>query len=105
MKEGMYQRTYVEHLLMQMFWHKDDADYIETSRPNMIPRNHDGTNFKIKNTKNHRVHEMVIPRADRPIPPTRGIKRLTSGTLTKYLVGAIDLISLPTNIDNLSIVL
>ena len=33
------------------------------------------------------------------------IKRLTSGTLTKHLVGAIDLISLPTNIDNLSIVL
>ena len=25
----------------------------------MILRNHDGTNFKIKNTRNHRVHEMV----------------------------------------------
>ena len=27
----------------------------------------------------------------RPIPPTRGIKRPTSGTLKKYLVGATDL--------------
>ena len=39
--------------------------------------------------------------------PTRGKKRLTCGSLKKYLVGAIciDLISLPTDIDNLSIVL
>ena len=41
----------------------------------------------------------------RPIPPTRGIKRPTCGTLKKYLVGAIDLMWLPTNIDNLFIVL
>ena len=47
----------IEHVLMQMFWHKDDADSIETSRPNIIRRNHDRTKFKIKTTRNHRVHK------------------------------------------------
>ena len=41
----------------------------------------------------------------RPIPPTRGIKRPTRGTLKKYLVGAPDLQSRPINIINLYIVL
>ena len=54
--DSLYSRL-VEHLLMQMCWHKDDADYIETSRPNMILRNHDGTKLNIKTTRNHRVHK------------------------------------------------
>ena len=33
-----------------------------------------------------------------PIPPTRGIKWSTRGTLTKYLVGATDMQSRPINI-------
>ena len=39
------------------------------------------------------------------IKPMRGIKRLTCGTLKKYLVGATDLFGRPANIINLSIVL
>ena len=42
---------------------------------------------------------------DRPITPTRGTKRQTSGTLKKYLVGVTDLLSRQINIINLSIVL
>ena len=41
----------------------------------------------------------------RPITPTRGTKRPTSGTLKKYLVGVTDLFSRQINIINLSIVL
>ena len=41
----------------------------------------------------------------RPIPPTRGIKRPTCGTLKKYLISATDFHSRPTNIVGLSIVL
>ena len=37
--------------------------------------------------------------------PMRGIIQPISGTLKKFLVSAIDLICLPTNIDNMSIVL
>ena len=42
---------------------------------------------------------------DRPITPTRGTKRPTSGTLKKYLVSVTDLFSRQINIINLSIVL
>ena len=41
----------------------------------------------------------------RPFPPTKGIKRLTRGTLKKYLVGATDMQSRPINSINLFIVL
>ena len=47
----------IEHVLMQMCLHKDDADSIETRRPNIILRNHDGTQFKIKATRNHWVYK------------------------------------------------
>ena len=32
---------------MQMYWHKDDIDYIEQYRPTMRLRNHEGTKFKM----------------------------------------------------------
>ena len=41
----------------------------------------------------------------RLIPLTRGIQQLTCGTFIKYLVGATDLSSRPTNMVSLSIVL
>ena len=41
----------------------------------------------------------------RRITPMRDIKRPICWTLKKYLVGENDLLSLPTNIDNLPIVL
>ena len=49
--ESLYNRR-AEHLLMQMYCHKDDVDYIEQYRPTMRLRNHEGTKFKIKTTRN-----------------------------------------------------
>ena len=53
--EDLYERG-KEHLLMQMYMHKDDVDFIETVRPNMKLRNNDGVKFKITTTRNHRVY-------------------------------------------------
>ena len=57
--ESLYIRR-VERLLMQMYWHKNDAEYIDTARPDMRLRNHDGTKFKIKTTQNHMVYTSII---------------------------------------------
>ena len=45
-----------EHLLLQMFVNKDNVEYIDAYRPDMLLRNYNGTKFKIKTTRNHRVH-------------------------------------------------
>ena len=35
-------------LLMQMYMHKDDVDFVETVRPNMKLRNNDGVKSKLR---------------------------------------------------------
>ena len=57
--EDLYERG-KEHLLMQMYMHKDDVDFIETVRPNMKLRNNDGVKFKITTTRNHRCIIVLI---------------------------------------------
>ena len=44
-----------EHLLMNMFAQKDNPEYVDVIRPEMQLRNHNGTKFKIKATRNQRV--------------------------------------------------
>ena len=46
-----------EHLLLQMFVSKDNVEYIDAYRLDMLLRNHNGTKFKIKTARNHRVHK------------------------------------------------
>ena len=50
--EDLYERQ-KEYLLMQMYMHKDDVDFIETVRSNMKLRNNDCAKFKIAKTRNH----------------------------------------------------
>ena len=45
-----------EHLLMNMFAHKNNSDYVDENRPDRQLRNHNGTKFKIKATRNRKVH-------------------------------------------------
>ena len=47
-----------EHLLMNMFAQKDDTEYVDVIRPDMQLRNHNGTKFKIKATRNQRVFKI-----------------------------------------------
>ena len=46
-----------EHLLMNMFVQKSNIDYVDTNRPDRLLRNHDGTKFKIKATRNRNVYK------------------------------------------------
>ena len=46
-----------EHLLMTMFAQKDNIDYVDKNRPDRLLRNHNGTKFKIKATRNYKVHK------------------------------------------------
>ena len=46
-----------EHLLMNMFAQKGNVDYVATIRPDMLLRNHNGTKFKIKATRNQKVYK------------------------------------------------
>ena len=36
-----------EHLIMNMFAQKNNPEYVDMTRPDMLLRNHDGTIFKI----------------------------------------------------------
>ena len=42
-----------EHLIMNMFSHRNNPEYVDTDRPDRLLRNHDGTKFKIRATRNH----------------------------------------------------
>ena len=46
-----------EHLLMNMFAQRENPEYIDTNRPEMLLRNHNGTKFKIKATRNQKVYK------------------------------------------------
>ena len=46
-----------EHLLMNMFALKNNTEYVDTNRPERLLRNHNGTKFKIKATRNRKVHK------------------------------------------------
>ena len=46
-----------EHLLMNMFAQRKNSEYIDTNRPEMLLRNHNGTKFKIKATRNQKVYK------------------------------------------------
>ena len=46
-----------EHLLMNMFVQKNNIDYVDTNRPDRLLRNHNGTKFKIKATRNRNVYK------------------------------------------------
>ena len=44
-----------EHLLMNMFTNKNNPEYVDMNRPDRLLRNHDGTKFKIRATRNQKV--------------------------------------------------
>ena len=46
-----------EHLLMNMFAEKNNPEYVDMNRPDMLLRNHDGTKFKIRATRNQKVYK------------------------------------------------
>ena len=46
-----------EYLVMNMFAQQNNHDYVDTNRPEMLLRNHNGTKFKIKATRNHKVYK------------------------------------------------
>ena len=46
-----------EHLLMNMFAHKINPEYVDMNRPDMLLRNHDGTKFKIRVTRNQKLYK------------------------------------------------
>ena len=46
-----------EHLLMNMFAHQINPEYVDMNRPDMLLRNHDGTKFKIRVTRNQKVYK------------------------------------------------
>ena len=56
MSNILYKRR-KEHLLMNMFAQKGNVDYVATIRPDMLLRNHNGTKFKIKATRNQKVYK------------------------------------------------
>ena len=44
-----------EHMLMNMFTNKNNQEYVDMNRPDRLLRNHDGTKFKIRATRNQKV--------------------------------------------------
>ena len=46
-----------EHLVMNMFAQRNSNDYVDMNRPEMLLINHNGTKFKIKATRNHKVYK------------------------------------------------
>ena len=46
-----------EHLLMLMYEHQYNTDFLEENRPDMALRSHNVAKFKIKTTKIHRLDE------------------------------------------------
>ena len=46
-----------EHLVMNMFAQRNNNDYVDMNRPEMLLRNHNGTKFKTKATRNHKVYK------------------------------------------------
>ena len=70
-----------------MFAQKSNPQYGDTGRPGMLLRNHDGTKFKIRITRNHKVfkspyHRGVqlweqLPNATRTMHEKKEFKRST----------------------------
>ena len=46
-----------EHLIMNMFSQRNNPEYVDTNRPDRLLRNHDGTKFKIRATRNQKVYK------------------------------------------------
>ena len=44
-----------EHLLLNMFVQKNNPEYVDLNRPDQLLRNHEGTKFKIRVTRNQKV--------------------------------------------------
>ena len=68
------------HLLMNMFTHKNNPDYVDMNRPDRLLRNHDGTKFKIRATRNKKVFKS---------PYYRGVhlwERLPNATQTLQMI-------------------
>ena len=42
---------------MNMFAQKNNTEYVDTNRPDRLLRNHNGTKFKIKATRNRKVYK------------------------------------------------
>ena len=45
------------YLLMNMFAHKNNPEYVDMNRPDMLLRSHDGTKFKMRATRNQKVYK------------------------------------------------
>ena len=46
-----------EHLIMNMFLQRNNPEYGDMNRPDRLLRNHDGTKFKIRATRNQKVYK------------------------------------------------
>ena len=57
--EKLYNRR-KEHLLMNMFAHKNNPEFEDMNRPDMLLRNHNGTKFKIRATRNQKVYKSLL---------------------------------------------
>ena len=77
------------HLLMNMFAQKNNPDFVNITRPDMLLRNHNGTKFKIKATTNHKVYKSPfyrgvrlwerLPNVSRTIQTKKKFKRSIRG--------------------------
>ena len=80
-----------EHLLMNMFAQKNNPAYVDTNRPDMLLRNHNGTKFKIRATRNNKVYKSPyyrgvqlwerLPAATRTLQERNKFKRLIKDTV------------------------
>ena len=78
-----------EHLLMNMFAHKNNPEYVDKNRPDMLLRNHEGTKFKMRATRNQNVFKSPyyrgvqlwerLPNVTRTLPGKKEFKRSIKG--------------------------
>ena len=86
--EKLYNRR-KEHLLMNMFAHKNNPEFEDMNRPDMLLRNHNGTKFKIRATRNQKVYKSPyyrgvklweqLPNATRTLHGKKEFKRNIKG--------------------------
>ena len=86
--EKLYNRR-KEHFLMIMFAHKNNPEFEDMNRPDMLLRNHNGTKFKIRATINQKVCKSPyyrgvklweqLPNATRTLHGKKEFKRTIKG--------------------------
>ena len=79
------------YVIMNMFAQKNNPAYVDTNRPDMLLRNHNGTKFKIRATRNNKVYKSPyyrgvqlwerLPAATRTLQERNKCKRLIKDTV------------------------